>query len=347
MKRLRYIRWGLLIAGLLCIRLVMAMPGWGEYYARHLYPCFQRTLSFVSSLFPFSIGDCFIYGSIAGLLVMLLLALVRRLPFWLTLRRIVEYLLWTYLWFYAAWGLNYFRAGFYQRAGVRPVAYDEATFRHFLDDYTAAINAAYTPIKVWDRERVDSEIKNGYRKITDRFGLLAPLDRQKGKSMLVSPLMSKVGVSGYLGPFFNEYHLNRDLLPVQFPFTYAHELAHVLGVANEAEANLYAYLVCTASENSEIRFAGYFGILSYVAGNAHGLLDKEAYREWLKQLHPDIIRLLQDEQRHWQSLYSPLIGEIQHRMYNFYLKGNRIASGTKNYGQVIGYIMALEKADSE
>ena len=57
------------------------------------------------------------------------------------------------------------------------------------------------------------------------------------KEMLVPSLMSGVSVMGYIGPFFVEYNLNPQLLPVQYPATYAHEMAHVLGVSNEAEAN--------------------------------------------------------------------------------------------------------------
>ena len=53
-----------------------------------------------------------------------------------------------------------------------------------------------------------------------------------------------VGVTGSMGPFFCEFTLNGDLLPANYPATYAHELAHLLGITSEAEANFYAYQVC-------------------------------------------------------------------------------------------------------
>ena len=55
------------------------------------------------------------------------------------------------------------------------------------------------------------------------------------------PCFSMVGVTGSMGPFFCEFTLNGDLLPPQYPATYAHELAHFLGITSEAEANFYAY----------------------------------------------------------------------------------------------------------
>ena len=89
--------------------------------------------------------------------------------------------------------------------------------------------------------------------------------------------MSGVGVMGYIGPFFVEYNLNPQLLPVQYPATYAHEMAHVLGVSNEAEANYYGYRICISSSVREIRFSGYFSLLGYVLSNAYSVLDEEAF----------------------------------------------------------------------
>ena len=84
---------------------------------------------------------------------------------------------------------------------------------------------------------------------------------------------------GYMGPFFTEFNLNGQLLPVQYPATYAHEMAHALSISNEAEANLYSYLICTSSSVPEIRFSGYFSLLPYVLSNAYVALDKDSFEE--------------------------------------------------------------------
>ena len=49
---------------------------------------------------------------------------------------------------------------------------------------------------------------------------------------------------GSMGPFFCEFTLNGDLLPINYPATYTHELAHLLEFPGEAEAKFYAYQVC-------------------------------------------------------------------------------------------------------
>ena len=48
--------------------------------------------------------------------------------------------------------------------------------------------------------------------------------------MVFTPFISLVGVTGSMGPFFCEFTLNGDLLPINYPATYTHELAHLLAV---------------------------------------------------------------------------------------------------------------------
>ena len=168
-----------------------------------------------------------------------------------------------------------------------------------------------------------------------------PSGHLRAKPMLISPMMSSVGVLGYMGPFLNEFNLNRDLLAVQYPFTYAHEMAHVLGISNEAEANLYGFLVCSHSTVPEIRFSGYFGLLSYVLGNAYQLLPEEEFKQWTETISPEVKEMYNQKVAYWQALYSPLVGEIQDTAYNWFLKGNNIPSGRKNYSEVVALLLAI------
>ena len=126
--------------------------------------------------------------------------------------------------------------------------------------------------------------------------------------MLFTPLISMVGVTGSMGPFFCEFTLNGDLLPSQYPATYAHELAHLLGITSEAEANFYAYQVCTRSQVKDIRFSGYFSILPHVLGNARRLMNEEEYAQLLQRIRPEIIGLVQTNSEYWMKKYNPVIG---------------------------------------
>lgn len=213
-----------------------------------------------------------------------------------------------------------------------------------VDNYIDKLNASYTDVTSIDEPLVCRESVHGYNQISDTLGIhRPPHSSPRVKTMLFTPFISMVGVTGSMGPFFCEFTLNGDLLPPQYPATYAHELAHFLGITSEAEANFYAYQVCTRSQVKEIRFSGYLSVLSHVLGNARRLMSEEEYAELFNRIRPEIIELTQKNQQYWMEKYSPLIGDIQNFIYDLYLKGNKIQSGRKNYSEVIGLLISYEE----
>ena len=53
---------------LLLVLLTQMIPSLGEFYARSIYPLISLCLSSFSRLFPFAIGDLFIFLSILGVI---------------------------------------------------------------------------------------------------------------------------------------------------------------------------------------------------------------------------------------------------------------------------------------
>lgn len=336
----------LLAALLLYVILAQAFPSWGEYYARHLYPVIGSTLSSLSNLIPFAIGDLFVAISLVWLVVYpIYLLLSPQKRFLKRLPCIVEYLLWLYVWFYAAWGLNYSQKNFYERTGIRQAAYSEENFLRFANNYIDELNAAFLDVSFVDKDQVCQEVVSGYQQMAGKLGIHPPFHQHpRAKTMLFTPLNSMVGVTGSMAPFFCEFTLNGDLLPYQYPATYAHELSHLLGITVEAEANFYAYQVCTHSVVPAIRFSGYFSLLSHVLSNANRLLEEEAYGSLLQRIRPEVVSLYRQNREYWTQKYSPFIGNIQDWMYDLYLKGNKIGSGRKNYSEVIGLLISYDLA---
>ena len=338
------------MALILIVWLVQLLPAAGACYARYIYPSIARVLTAVSDLIPFAVGDLFIALSIAWLVVWPFYARLRRKKPWRRIAgREVEYLLWIYVWFYLAWvwfylawGLNYSQPNFYQRTGIAYTAYTPENFARFTDDYIERLNASYTSIDTIDTDMVCNEVVRGYRAISPALGVLPPTtDRPRAKTMLFTPLISMVGVTGSMGPFFCEFTVNADVLPADYPATYAHEMSHLLGITSEAEANLYAYLVCTRSTVPEVKYSGYYSILPHVLQNAQRLLPDSTYQQLPRRIRPEIVAQLQSDHAYWSAKYSHLIGSIQNQLYDWYLKGNRIESGRKNYSEVIGLLMSV------
>lgn len=130
-----------------------------------------------------------------------------------TLRTEAELLVGVYLWFYVGWGINYFRKDFFTRSSVEYVAYQDSTFQHFLADYTRRLNQAYTQSPFPSHEIIEKEVKQLFAQVPSRFGLSSPRSYQHPKQVMFNALYSGVGVLGYMGPFFAESQLNRELPP--------------------------------------------------------------------------------------------------------------------------------------
>ena len=373
LNRVKWRHWLLLVL-LLLVTLAKMIPLWGFIYTTRIYPIIGTLLSPISGFFPFAVGDIFIALSIAWVIfypiyeIGLRKKLARRYFFLAAKRgsypkkkvvfgRVAEYLLWVYAWFYIAWGLNYSQPNIYDRIGMKPVEVSKAKFKAFAYQYADSLNALsissdIAGSSIFSDSIVDDGLKNRvrdavlkeYNKIGYKEGINEPFNQHPhAKTMVFTPLSSMSGVTGSMGPFFCEFTLNGDILPHDYPATYAHEFAHFLGVANEGEANFYSYIVCTASADKQVRFSGYYHIFFHVLNNVFDILGEKEGERFLKHIRPEIIQLAKSDRRYWLSKRCKALDAAQDIIFDFYLKGNHVAEGRKSYSGVIGLILAWEE----
>lgn len=369
LNRVKWRHWLLLVL-LLLVTLVKMIPLWGFIYTTRIYPIIGTLLSPISGFFPFAVGDIFIALSIAWVIfypiyeIGLRKKLARRYFFLAAKRgsyskkkvvfgRVAEYLLGVYAWFYIAWGLNYSQPNIYDRIGMKPVEVSEAKFKAFAYQYADSLNALSISEKSFFSDSIaDDGLKNRvwdailkeYNKIGYKEGINAPFNQHPhAKTMVFTPLSSMSGVTGSMGPFFCEFTLNGDILPHDYPATYAHEFAHFLGVANEGEANFYSYIVCTASADKQVRFSGYYHIFFHVLNNVFDILGEKEGERFLRHIRPEIIQLAKSDRRYWLSKRCKALDAAQDFIFELYLRGNHVAEGRKSYSGVIGLILAWEE----
>ena len=343
--RFKSLKWrhGVLIALLILVTLTKMIPLWGFIYTTRIYPVIGTLLSPISGFFPFAVGDIFIALSIAWVILYPIyeIGLRKKRVF----GRVAEYLLWVYAWFYIAWGLNYSQPNIYYRIGMKPVEVSKAKFKKFAYQYADSLNAlSISPDSIVDdalKNRVRDAVLKEYNKIGYREGINKPFNQHPhAKTMVFTPLSSMSGVTGSMGPFFCEFTLNGDILAHDYPATYAHEFAHFLGVANEAEANFYSYIVCTASADKQVRFSGYYHIFFHVLNNVFDILGEKEGERFLKHIRPEIIQRAKNDRRYWLSKRCKALDAAQDFIFELYLKGNHVAEGRKSYSGVIGLILA-------
>lgn len=373
LNRVKWRHWLLLVL-LLLVTLAKMIPLWGFIYTTRIYPIIGTLLSPISGFFPFAVGDIFIALSIAWVIfypiyeIGLRKKLARRYFFLAAKKgsypkkkvvfgRVAEYLLWVYAWFYIAWGLNYSQPNIYDRTGMKPVEVSEAKFKAFAYQYADSLNALsissdIAGSSIFSDSIVDDGLKNRvrdavlkeYNKIGYKEGINAPFNQHPhAKTMVFTPLSSMSGVTGSMGPFFCEFTLNGDILPHDYPATYAHEFAHFLGIANEGEANFYSYIVCTVSADKLVRFSGYYHIFFHVLNNVFDILGEKEGERFLKHIRPEIIQLAKSDRRYWLGKRCKALDAAQDFIFELYLKGNHVAEGRKSYSGVIGLILAWEE----
>lgn len=362
-RRLKWRHWVLLVL-LSLITLTKLIPLWGFIYATRIYPIIGTFLSPISGLFPFAVGDIFIALSIVWVIFYPIYEikwrkqLAKRFFFLAAKRgcypkkkvvfgRVAEYLLWVYAWFYIAWGLNYSQPNIYCRTGMKPMEVSEAKFREFAYRYADSINSLSEEFNgmVDDglKNRVRDAVLKGYNEIGAKEGINAPFNQHPhAKTMLFTPLSSMSGVTGSMGPFFCEFTQNGDIRPHDYPAIYAHEFAHLLGIANEGEANFYSYIVCTASSDKAVKFSGYYHIFFHVLRNVFDILGEKEGEKFLKYIRPEIIQLAKSDRNYWLSKRCKVLDAAQDFIFDLYLRGNHVAEGRKSYSGVVGLILAWE-----
>ena len=359
LKKLKWRHW-VLIALLLIILFIKSSVYWSLEYTFRFYPYIGWMLSHISGIFPFAIGDLFIALSISWVILypVYQICIKKKLikKGWLrqdaTLLKkrmvfchVAEYLLWVYAWFYLAWGLNYSQPIIFVRMRMMPAKVSKQTLRDFANRYVDSINYLSESISYKDlKKRTQDEVLHGYNQLPLRMGINSPFNQHpRVKTMVFTPLSSMAGVTGSMGPFFCEFTLNGDILPHDYPATYAHEFAHFLGVANEGEANFYSYIVCTASADKQVRFSGYYHIFFHVLNNVFDILGEKEGERFLKHIRPEIIQLAKSDRRYWLSKRCKALDAAQDFIFELYLKGNHVAEGRKSYSGVIGLILAWEE----
>ena len=363
MKLIQKMKWRhwLLLSLLVMVFIFKHNLRLSHFYACSVYPAIGSVLSSVSGLVPFAVGDIFIALSILWVLFCL-----RKKA---TLIKAAEYLLWIYVWFYIAWGLNYTQPNIYLRTGMKPAEVDKDKLREFAYRYADSINLLSEEQRVkseeqeseerrvkseeqeseeqeseeWKR-RVSDALQNVYEKMGQLEGINAPFNPHPHvKTMVFTPISSMAGVTGSMAPFFCEFTLNGDIRPHDYPAIYAHEYAHFLGIAHEGEANFYSYLVCTSSTDKAVKFSGYYHILPHVLNSVFNLLGEKEGEKFLNHIRPEIIRLAKDDRHYWRSKRSKMLDAAQDFVFDLYLKGNNVSEGRKSYSGVVSLIMAWEE----
>ncbi|ODS56189.1 MAG: hypothetical protein ABS36_07205 [Acidobacteria bacterium SCN 69-37] len=310
-------------------------------YARGVYPWWQNGVTFASNLVPIALLD----PMIVGLLILVVLRLVfvwrgRRglLPeLWEGLRRLLRGVAVVVLLFMLGWGLNYRRVPLADTL-TAPAPPSVAAL-------TAAIGDA-NALAARLRPRLGDLSAISYAQAADRLrgpmhAALQAIDRptmfRPGRpkfSLILSPFFTWAGINGMLNPLVLESIVQADLLPFERGFVLAHEWAHLAGYADEAEASAVGWLACMKGDPALAYSASLYLILE-AGGALPGPARTKVFAALDAGVREDLARMAERMTRQ-----RPEVQRAASRVYDNYLKANRVADGNASYGRALTLILS-------
>lgn len=141
------------------------------------------------------------------------------------------------------------------------------------------------------------------------------------------------GVDGMTNPFGLEVILNSRLLAIERPHVLAHEWAHVAGFADESDASFVAWMAGVRAGGQQ-EYAAWLGVVPHLWG-ALPAADRQARLAAIDKGPMADLRAIAAR----AAERSPAVQEIAWRVYDRFLKANRVTEGVARYDAVTRLIL--------
>ena len=325
--------------------LLVPIPAWfvEEFYSRGVYPWLQLGATSVSNLVPIALLDVVILAAVA-LLVYRIVQFVRAAmsrgvmeASWEALRRTLRAVAVLLLVFFFAWGCHYRRTPLETTIDTTPAVPSIASLQLAVADANA-LGATLRPnLPPADAMTYDAAAQALSAPMQDALASLklARLSRpgRPKFSLILTPFFTWTGVDGMIDPFALESIVHPDLLPVERPFVLAHEWAHLSGEADEAEASAVGWLACMHGPAPLAYSASLYLIME-----ARVALPPDRAQFVTSQLDPGVRSDLDAIAERLKNR-RPGMQRAASRVYDSYLRANRVSDGTDSYERAVSLIL--------
>ncbi|WP_316840294.1 DUF3810 domain-containing protein [Pedobacter gandavensis] len=321
-----------------------------KYYSNGLYQVSSLVQRWVSSLFPFPLGD-FLYVLLV-LFVLRSLYLFFKKLFQKKLTKadririplqVVNFGLILYLVFKILWGLNYSRPSISQQLGISNEKYTTADLVLLGEYFIAQLNDLQTIKKErYNLDQLESKAKISYddlKKTNPLFNYRNPAV----KAVLNSWIVTKIGIEGYYNPVSGEANVNTRLPTTSLPFVTCHEIAHQLGIGREDEANLIGYLVAINSSDKNFQYSAAYNMLRSILFEVK-IKSPEDYQRLYETINPVTINDFKIERAFWRKYNSDMYGYMDIALDSF-LKLNNQKKGTDSYQDIVLWLYNIHKKE--
>jgi hypothetical protein len=332
-----------------------ALTGWApvppdlveRQYSTQIYVGLQQRLTSASNHVPFAMLDLLL-AVVLALWIALAWRDLRRATTWLRAAgpigvRTIVWCAAAYLIFLATWGLNYRRVRL-----IDKLPYDESAVTA-----DAALAAARVTVDRLNRlhdaahaggwppaDAVNASLASGFARALRDVRIPSSIVAGRPKRTIVDWYFRRAGVAGMTDPFFLETLVVSDALPFERPFIVAHEWSHLAGVTDEGDANFIGWLACMRDGAS----AQYSGSL-FLYGELAAIVSMRDRAALAAALGPGPREDLRAIRARFEREVSPRLSAVGWRVYDSYLRANRVEAGAASYADVVRLVLGVRMND--
>lgn len=309
-----------------------------RYYSRGLYPRLQSLITPLTNSLPFSLLDVLTIGLLAGVVIWWILRL--RSPKGGRWKTLAAMFLHTaalaavvVLAFHLLWGLNYRKEPLSSRLDYDDQRVGTDAIKQLKRLATERLNAEVAPLRndPWPEEAVwRGQLEKTFKETLFELGgtVFAPA---VPKTSILNPYLQGAGIAGFTNPFGHEVIFDSALLPFEKPFLLGHEWAHLAGFADEAEAGFVGLLACLRSGLGAVRYSGWLALYDHTPWPAGD--------EPRPALAPEVVADLRAISDRIKKFESERLSKAQSRLYDRFLKANRVEAGIESYGLLVRLVL--------
>lgn len=325
------------------LAVVPTPAGWVEsLYSRQVYLLSQNLVTPLSSLTGFALFDVFLLAVVVGFLGWWVLTWRRFGPGrrWRAAGHIafdtVAALSAVYLVFLMVWGFNYRREPLTTKLDFDQRRVTSEALTELATTAVANLNELYADAhrEPWsDLDGLPGRMGPAFAAVQSELGAHRTAVAGLPKPTLLTPYFRRAGIDGMINPFSLEVLINSAVLEFERPFVVAHEWAHLAGYADESEASFVGWLTCLRGDAAS-RYSGWLFLTPHLIGH----LDPDSRPEiWESMDEGPLADLRAVSER--VSAVVPVVRKNANRVYDRYLKANRVAAGIGSYGLVVDLVL--------
>ncbi len=323
-------------------------------YSNFLYEYISTFLRSISSKIPFAIGDTFYLSAIIFFIYWVITNIKTPKKLFIEIFASISVI---YFFFNISWGLNYYRIPIHKQVKTNNYSYED--LNKFTTELIKKINKLHIELTLNDSLKVviPYNFKENSKITTDNYVKLAKNNMNNSiirsiksisnftsndnieniKGSIISIPLSYMGFSGYLNPFTHEYNINALIPNNSMPMVMSHEVAHEIGFASEMEANFIGYISLISSDDLYHQYFGHsFALIQCL--NEIQKSKTEIYNSYLASTNRGVLENYREIFEFWNNYNSPFEPIIK-KIYDYFLKVNKVEDGIRNYNQSLSLIL--------